>query len=309
MSPPALQKVTIIGATGHIGQHLISAFTSSPNFHLSIISRDHSSNSNSSPPNFPSDIPIHRITGNYDTNEPQLIEILTGQDILISAIAAQAIGQQNTIIDAAIKAGVKHFVPSEFGHDTRNKRAAKLLPGFICAGKREIVQYLRSKEGSGLRWTAFVTGPVFEMAVFQYLGYDLNNKQASLLDDGTHRWSTTTLSAVALAVKNAMLIPDKTANRYLFIESFNISQRDILAALEDLTNAPWAVSYHGAEEGKRAALEKLLIGDYSGIPVLMRYVTCTEGCGGDYMEYEEGANNLLSLPEESLSGALAGVVR
>jgi len=44
---------------------------------------------------------------------------------------------------------------------------------------------------------------------------------------------------VALAVKNALLIPEETANRYLFIESFNVSQKDALTALEGLTKKLW----------------------------------------------------------------------
>lgn len=71
--------------------------------------------------------------------------------------------QQKTIINAALKAGVNYFVPSEFGLDTRNEQVAQLLPPFLVTQKRQIVEYLQSKEVGGLKWTAFVTGPFFEM--------------------------------------------------------------------------------------------------------------------------------------------------
>lgn len=69
------------------------------------------------------------------------------------------------------------------------------------------------------------------------------------------------------------------------------------------------MSYQNAEEEKRRALEKLSQGNYSGLPALMRYVTCVEGRGGDYMKYEESANGLLFLPEERLEGALEKLVK
>lgn len=95
---------------------------------------------------------------------------------------------------------------------------------------------------------------------------------------------------------------------YLFIESFNLSQNELLSAVEDLTKAKWDVSYQDAEEQKRLALEELGRGDYSVVPTLIRYVTCAEGYGGDYMRYENNANDLLSLPKESLKSALQKVL-
>lgn len=153
-----IRKVIIIGATGHLGSHLVSAFDADPHFEVSILSRASSDRSR-----FPSHIPVYCVGGNYDSSESELVELLKGQDAIISAIAAQGVPQQRTIINAALKAGVKHFVPSEFGHDTRNEQAARLLPPFLVTQKRRIVEYLQSKEIEGLKWTAFVTGPFFEM--------------------------------------------------------------------------------------------------------------------------------------------------
>ncbi|KAF3385325.1 hypothetical protein F1880_002191 [Penicillium rolfsii] len=294
-----IRKVIIIGAGGHLGSHLVSAFDADPHFQVSILSRASSDCSR-----FPSHIPCYCVGGSYDTSEAELVELLRGQDAIISAIAAQAVLQQKTIINAALKAGVKYFVPSEFGHDTRNKQLARLLPPFLVTHKRQIVDYLQSKENEGLKWTAFVTGPFFEIAVPQYLGFDFRSRHATLWEGhASNHWSTTSLSTAALAVKNALLEPIKVTNTYLFIESFNVSQNIILSALGSLTGR-WDESYHNPEEEKRRALERLSQGNFSGLPTLMRYVTCVEGYGGDYMKYEESANGLLFLPEKRLESAL-----
>ncbi|RAL10125.1 isoflavone reductase family protein [Aspergillus homomorphus CBS 101889] len=289
-SSSPIQKVLIVGATGLLGPHLVSVFDADAQFHVSILTRQSSSRSRQFPPH----ITIHTVSGEYDKSESELVKIFTGQDAIISAIAAQAVPQQRVLIDAAVKAGVKHFVPSEYGHDTRNEQAAQLLPPFFVTHKRQVVEYLQSKEVEGLKWTAFVTG------------YDFSRKHAMILKEyGDYHWSTTTFHIAALAVKNAMLMTsEKIANRYLFVESFNVSQKGILCALEELTSTKWDVSYHDAEEERRVAVEKLSRGNFSAIPTLMRYVTCARGYGGDYMCYEESANDLLSLPEESLRSAL-----
>lgn len=148
MSAP-LKKVMIIGAGGRLGPYIISALQTDPQFTLSILSR------NSSTSVFPPSIKVHRIADDYP--EEQLLSAFRGQDAVISTISRFNAAQQNAIVDAAIKAGVKRFVPSNFGIDSEVERAVSAFP-MLSEGKRDIVRYLRSKEREGMTWTAFVTG-------------------------------------------------------------------------------------------------------------------------------------------------------
>ncbi|OGM47136.1 isoflavone reductase family protein [Aspergillus bombycis] len=302
-----ITKVIVVGGGGNLGRYIVSAFDTDPRFTVSILSRY------SSCASFPPQITVHRTSENY--NEPELVDILRDQDAVVCTIATSKISQQKLIIDAATKARVKRFVPSEFGHDTRNEQAGEMAP-FLFKTKKKIVEYLRTKEKEGLSWTAFVTGPLFEMqptvenrAVQNFLGYSILKRQAMILNGGANHWSTTTLNTVALAVQNAMLAPERTANRYLFIESFRVSQNDILALLEYMSGTPWDTIHCDAEEEKRLALESLSKGELRGMPALMRYVTCIKGFGGHYMEYEESANDLLSMPNESLHEVVRAILQ
>ncbi|KAB8261423.1 hypothetical protein BDV32DRAFT_137289 [Aspergillus pseudonomiae] len=295
-----IRKVIVVGGGGNVGRCIVSAFDSDARFTISILSRS------SSRASFPPHIRVHRTSEYYD--EPELIDIFRGQDAVVCTIATSRISQQKIIIDAAAKARVKRFVPSEFGHDTRNEQAGEMIP-FLFKAKKEIVQYLRTKEKEGLSWTAFVTGPLFEIAIQNFLGYNIPRRQAMILNDGANRWSTTTLDTVALAVKNAMLAPDWTTNRYLFIESFRVSQSEILALLEYIGGSPWNTTHCDAEEEKELALESLSKGQLRAMPFLMRYVTCEKGFGGHYMDYEESSNSVLSLPRGSLDEAVRAILR
>jgi hypothetical protein len=152
--PSAIKNVILIGAGGRLGPSILSVFVGDPYLTVSILAR-HSSKST-----FPPYVKVHGISDEYP--EAELLEAFEGQDAVISTIATVGAVLQKSIIDAAIKAGVKRFVPSEFGSDTRNEKAMAILPQYF-KGKLETVEYLKTKEKAGLTWTAFVTGPFFDL--------------------------------------------------------------------------------------------------------------------------------------------------
>lgn len=82
-----------------------------------------------------------------------------GQDAVLSLVGGMALGDQNKLIDASIAAGVKRFIPSEFGSDTQNEQLLKLVPVFNA--KKSTVDYLKSKEDV-ISWTGVITGAFFD---------------------------------------------------------------------------------------------------------------------------------------------------
>lgn len=85
-----------------------------------------------------------------------LTEALRGQDAVLCLISASALDLEAVIVDAAAAAGVKWFIPSEFGHDTTDEGLVSMLP--VLKGKTRITAQLDSKAAQGLHWTAIVTG-------------------------------------------------------------------------------------------------------------------------------------------------------
>lgn len=85
-----------------------------------------------------------------------------GQDAVVSAAATPAVGNQYPIIDASIAAGVKRFIPSEFGINTRTVPDGGLKT--ILAGKIKVVDYLveKSKENPTFSWTGVSNGLFFD---------------------------------------------------------------------------------------------------------------------------------------------------
>jgi DNA-binding NarL/FixJ family response regulator len=102
---------------------------------------------------------VIRINNFADENE--LVTALKGQDAVVNSISHAGNDKQERIIDAAIRAGVRHYIPSDFASNAENKAALELQPRL--AKNMETITYLRLKEAEGLTWTSIVTGFFFDM--------------------------------------------------------------------------------------------------------------------------------------------------
>jgi len=143
---------------------------------------------------------------------------------------------------------------------------------------------------------------------FGFMGFDLKSHKATIYNEGNGVWSTTTTATIGQAVKNAMRIPE-TANKYIFIDSFTVSQNEVLVSFEKATKKKWEATHVDAEEQKKIGMEKVARGDFSGAQLLIRYFNCIEGHGGNFATYEKTSNGLLSLPKEDLDSVVAKIVQ
>lgn len=297
---PALKNVVLIGAGGNLGPHILKALDSDPYFTLSILSRK------SSKSTFPSHIKVHSIGDDYP--ESELLEAFKGQDAVVSTISATNNQQQHAIIDAAIKAGVKRFIPAEFGANSQDKGATELVP--IFAMKNQVTDYLRTKEAKGLTWSAIVTGAFFDWGLQTgFLGFDLAARKAQIYDSGNVKWSATTLSSVGLSVTGTLKNAEKTANQHIFVDSFTISQNELLASLEKATGKKWEVEHMDSEKQTKWAQQAMKDGNMGGLYTLLLIATYSGKHGGDFPAHQKMANDLLGLPKENMDDVVAAVVK
>jgi hypothetical protein len=131
------------------------------------------------PPSFEGDNEIRVRHSDYTL--PSLIEVFKGQDAVLSLISTVDVSQQETIIDAAVAAGVKRFLPSEFGSDTSVENLTEVSP--VLAPKQEVVRYLRTKEAAGLSWTALCAGSWIDWVSETNSSYQLPIRMFSSLVD------------------------------------------------------------------------------------------------------------------------------
>lgn len=140
----------LLQASGTVGQIILQALLACPDINVTVVSR------NTSDATFPPEVSVRRI----DFSESELSSAFTGQDAVISAVGATAFTEQKKFIDAAVHAGVKRFIPSEFSSNTPNESVLRMVPLFNQ--KKDILDYLQSKESVGLTWTGIATSLLFD---------------------------------------------------------------------------------------------------------------------------------------------------
>ncbi|OJJ67900.1 hypothetical protein ASPBRDRAFT_47400 [Aspergillus brasiliensis CBS 101740] len=294
-------KVTLIGATGLIGQIILKALSSNVSITVTVLSRQESSTTTEIQPG----ITVHKT----DFSPSNLESLLRGQDVLISAVGGTAFTEQKKFIDAAIKAGVKRFIPSEFSTSSQDDAVIQLLPLF--QQKRDIINYLKGKEEEGLSWTGFVTSGLFDWGLESgFLGFDIKTKSAVIWDGGSASFTLTNEKQLGQAVLAVILRPEETKNRFLYIASVETTQNEVLKTLEDVTGSRWTVTETTTEEQVAEGFKKLSAGDFSGAFALVRATAfgSTPGLKKNYVKDQDLANEVLGLEMESVRETVERVV-
>ncbi|KAF1939169.1 isoflavone reductase family protein [Clathrospora elynae] len=255
----SIKNVIIIGAGGNLGPSILDAFLKESSFNTTILSRQGSKST------FPSGVKV--IHADYDSID-SLKDAFQGQDAVISIVGGAALGDQNKLIDAAIAAGVKRFVPSEFGCNTPDKRIRNIVPVFEA--KFGTVNYLKSKEKE-ISWTSVITGAFFDWCLkVGFFDFDASSKTATIFDDGKATFSATNLHQIGITMVKALENADLTKNQYVYVSGFQTSQSEILAVAEKVTGTKWTINKASAKELIEQGRVKLQKGDYSGIPDLIK---------------------------------------
>lgn len=79
-----------------------------------------------------------------------------GHDAVVATFNHKANDKQHGMIDAASRAGVKRFIPADFGSNGENDAVMDLFPPLRM--KKAAIDYCRSKENETFSWTSIVTG-------------------------------------------------------------------------------------------------------------------------------------------------------
>ncbi|UZP44984.1 hypothetical protein NXS19_012796 [Fusarium pseudograminearum] len=206
-----INNVMILGGRGNLGPYLIKALIKA-GFDVSVLSRASSTATDET-------FYGAKIVKSDYTPE-SLVQVLNGQDAVISTLSTANIAEQKTIIDAVAAAKVKRFMPSEFGSDTSIDGLEKMAP--FLKGKQDVMDYVKTKEVEGLTWTALFTGPWIDWMLIE--GKDF------------FAWIS-----IGEATAAALVHCDKTKNQYVHVSSYNICQEQVIEALERISGTKFAL--------------------------------------------------------------------
>ncbi|KAE8374387.1 hypothetical protein BDV26DRAFT_300267 [Aspergillus bertholletiae] len=240
MTSSHINTVLVIGASGNVGKSTVKALLAE-GFQVAGLTRE------SSQATLPADVK-HVKT---DYSEASLREIFKGHDAVVSTVSSiipgDALAIQKTFVDAAIAAGVKVFIPSEYGVDTSNRSAPEYIP--FLADKLQTLDYLKSRQDQ-ISWTAIISGSMFDwgLNIPGFGGWNVPARAVTIYDGGDVRYEATTLDQVGRAIAKSLKQPGVTRNQYVYVNSYTVTQNETLRALERVTGEKFTVSRGSVEE-------------------------------------------------------------
>ena len=274
MSIP-IRTVAVAGASGNLGPAILNQLLAA-GFTVTALTRADSRST------FPSAVKV--VPVDYDSLE-SLTAALKGQDALVSTLAILALGAQIRLVDAAIAAGVKRFIPSEFGS---NNPLARRMPVFADKVKVHdyLVQKVQERGNEGFAYTCVYNSVFFDWGL--KIGFLLGKER---YDGGERKFSTTRLETIGKAVAGVLKHAEETKNRDVFVHEAVVTQ-DQLAALSGKKWEAEDLSTDVLETEAYAELGKEQPNFASAMFGFIKRAIWGEGYGGEFTKVD---NELLGI--------------
>lgn len=296
----AIKNVSLVGANGNLGSKVLEALVAAGDFRVTVIKRK---SSNSTPSQ-----PVRIVEVSDDWTLEELRDSLKGEDAAIACFPLRNVDDHLRLADAAQAAGVQRFIPADYGSvDSRSDYARKLVKLFDNKVKvRERLEALSAESGGRFTWTSLVCGHFFDWGLTNgFLHFYPEEKRADILGDGTRKSSNSTLAQVSTALVRVLQKPEETKNRVLMVQSFCVSQLDILRSLEEATGSKWDASYEEIDSFVARHKARADAGNKDSIEDLVFALGVIEG---NWEEKEDFAMDLLGLQNEDLDQVVKAVV-
>ncbi|KAL3457254.1 hypothetical protein BJX64DRAFT_20737 [Aspergillus heterothallicus] len=282
-------NVTVGGASGSLGKLVVNALLASGKYNVNVLTR------RGSDATFPQGASVLAV--DYSSVE-ELTAVLRGQDVVISTCSQSGLETQFSLIEAAVAAGVKRFIPSEFTADIGNPKAAA-LPQY--AGQLRIQELLRktANENPGFTYTSIRNGVFLDWGLAMGFQVDLKSENPVLYDGGDRPFSTTTLATVAQAVVGALDHLKETKNRAVYVHDMVTTQRHLLSLARKIApERRWEPVNVSTDDMERKARENLAQGKVDFVSQVGFYTRSVfaEGYGGEFVRVD---NELLGLGYKS----------
>ncbi|KAI1397670.1 oxidoreductase CipA-like protein [Hypoxylon fuscum] len=283
-------RVALAGATGNLGVPILEALLAA-DFKVTALSRVGGNSSKLKPhPN----LTIKEVDFN---SVESLTPALLGAQVVISCLATLAIGSQNPLIDASVAAGVRRFIPAEWGMDSQNPLCVQLP---VCAPKAATQRYLLEKSNAnpGFTYTSIANGLFLDWCLEKGIILNIAQHTATLYNGGDVPFSATLLADIAKTALGVIAHQAETANRVVYVHSAVVTQKQLIQYAKDKDGREWDTVVKDTEEVKQESFAELAKGDVHS--AMLGFSIC--GClntdyGCDYSSHLD--NELLGVAEMS----------
>jgi hypothetical protein len=206
--------------------------------------------------------------------DTELKNAFEDKDVIICCLSGSDLHLSAALINNAKHAGIKMFIPSEYGLDTSNPNIRSLLPPYQI--RFEIQEKLRK---SGLSWKAIYSGIILEDALKTdgVLGIDVMWASTVVFPDSEKtKLAISTLADIAKNVVDFLNLDDKDTEMEVYNASFTSTIGEIVGIIEEELDRDLD-RYEGSLEGaKKEAEERMKMGFFDGGVALMGRVAVWE---------------------------------
>ena len=253
------------------------------------------------------------------SDQSSLVKALTGQEVLIITMGVTAPpDQQGKLVAAAAEAKVPWVIPNDWGSDSKNDQ----LVVDIMGANRYAQMHEKIEQSGVSSWIGIVCGFWYEFSLKngpECYGFDLKDHKVIFIDNGETMINTSTWPQCGLALANLLslkVLPDdendKSAhlsqfkNKDVYISSFLISQKDMLASVKRVTNTTdkdWTIEHQNHKERYESGQKMMKEGNRLGFARLMYTRMFYPNGDGNYEASSGLTNGALGLPKEDLDEA------
>ncbi|KAI8958661.1 NAD(P)-binding protein [Daldinia sp. FL1419] len=279
-----ITKVAIAGATGKLGPTVVKQLLAD-GFQVTVLSRNGATSS------FSPSVTVTEV----DYHSPDSLErALSGQDAVVSTVGIDGLPYQIPLVQAAVKVGVKRFIPSEFGGSAENEKTLSLPP---FHAKKAVTEVLKKEAAAGsITYTLISTGPFLDMGLQYGFLIDVRGKNVTLWDGGDRAFSTTTVASTAKAVSEVLKHPEETKNRCVFVQNARLSPKQLFEhAKKAVGSDGWKSEVKSTDERLKQGYAELEKGNNDR----MAFVTAAIWGEGYGAHFDKVDNELLGIKEFS----------
>lgn len=256
------------------------------------------------PPHVTTDFIKHQKS---DFSATSLQSAFAGHDLVISTTAGGDSDQQISIIDAAIAAGVRCFMPHEFGHDTLNTKLSRRISK--SAGRARVIEYLRvvTSSHSDFEWVGAATGYTLDSGLISgNMGLDMQWHSATIHGIGTESFAASSLQRVGQVVARVVTHWEQVKNQYIYAAGVLTSANEVLRSAEKVTQREFSVGNYDVEDCIKEGEARIDRGyPDSGMFLLERSVLYDEELNAIEPFRSRSSNEILQLRPESVETIVA----
>lgn len=197
---------------------MLNALVNSGKFNVTVVKRPSSSAS------FPASVTVR-------TADLSSVDSVTAafkdQDAVISTVGTAGVPGQGVLVEAAVAANVKRFLPSDFGSDIGNPKTAA-LPVF----KFKVATHKALRDAAAAKpdftYSLVCNNAFLDWGLQKNMLLNWKERKPKLYDGGANVFSATTLDSVGQAVVGVLTHPEETKNRFVYIKDIDITQNRLL---------------------------------------------------------------------------------